>query len=218
MLFGGTFRASEVNGPQVVSVEPHGLLRGPLEQLAFTVDGQLCGSVAKAEVQNTVVCNGKVGTSVTVQLPGPKRTLSLAEFQVYGMRLNIPKLPASFVDSLPRTDHWHARSKERPPAPAGGAPRPCPALHTWSLPPTRPALHSPPLPHNSAIRIESCRVLTCAVAGCASTGPYECVPAFLRGTFQNYNNGVLMGGKRPFPGQRRSLVIRCVKRGCQCPY
>ncbi len=76
-----------------------------LNNFTVTVDGQLCGSVAKAEVQNllnTVVSNGKVGTSVTVQLPGPKRTRSLAEFQVYGMRPNIPKLSASCFDSLPR--------------------------------------------------------------------------------------------------------------------
>ena len=73
-----------------------------LNNFTVTVDGQLCGSVAKAEVQNTVVCNGKVGTSVTVQLPGPKRTLSLAEVQVYGMRLNIPKRSASCLASLPR--------------------------------------------------------------------------------------------------------------------
>ncbi len=73
-----------------------------LNNFTVSVDGQLCGSVAKADIQNIVPCNGKVGTSVTVQLPGTKRILSLAEVEVYGMRLNIPKPSDSCLASLPR--------------------------------------------------------------------------------------------------------------------
>ena len=64
----------------------------------ISVDGQLCGTIGKAQAVNTISCGKKLGRSAKVQLNG-KDYLTLCEVEVWGSA-GSSSLPHALAHSL----------------------------------------------------------------------------------------------------------------------